>query len=96
VLSGIIDFFETKGEIMSPKHSIIKRFIVQTSQIHLLCSIVEAYEGIATITTLQSDIGLIQLNMAPGWEEEIDLILKAEKEHLNLRAVSSPASQQNP
>ena len=73
---------------MIPKHSVVKYFVMSPSEIHFLCFIMEAYEGIAKVTTLQPALGLIRLSIAPGCEEEVDQILRAERERLQLRAVT--------
>lgn len=73
---------------MVPCYSVVEYFIVSPPEIHLLRSIVEAYEGIGTVTTLQPDIGLVQLNIAPGCEAEIRQILHSEKKRLQLRSVT--------
>lgn len=75
--------------IMIPKHSVIKHFVMSPSEIHFLCFILEAYEGIGKVTTLQPDLGLIRLSIAPGCEEEVGQILQAERERLQMRAVTT-------
>ena len=72
---------------MVPKYSSIRHVIISPYEIHFLCFLMEAYEGLATVSTLQPDLGLVQLNIAPGCEDEVLQILEAEKERLQLRSV---------
>jgi hypothetical protein len=53
----------------------------------MLRFILEAYEGIGLVTTLDSHLGLIELSVAPGCEEEVALVLTSEEDNLQLRPV---------
>lgn len=53
----------------------------------MLRFILEAYEGIALLTTLDSHLGLVELSVAPGCEEEVAQVLKSEEHNLQLRPV---------
>ena len=55
--------------------------------IHLLRFILEAYEGIGLVTTLDAGLGLVELSIAPGCEEEVARILTEETANLHLRQV---------
>ncbi|HQN19459.1 MAG TPA: DUF4911 domain-containing protein [Syntrophobacteraceae bacterium] len=59
--------------------------ILSPREIHMLRFILEAYEGLGLITTLDPHLGLIELNVAPGCEEEVAQILVSEEENLQLR-----------
>ena len=65
-----------------------KHFIIPPPRIHFLRFILEAYEGIGLVTTLDANLGLIEVSIAPGCEEEIAQILSGEAENLQLRPVS--------
>jgi hypothetical protein len=56
-------------------------------KIHMLRFIMEAYEGIGLITTLDPALGLIEISIAPGCEDELAQILNAEEVNLQLRQV---------
>ncbi len=73
---------------MVPKCSSIRYFIVSPSQIHFLSFTLQAYEGIATVTTLQPKLGLVRINIAPGCERQVDRILDAESHRLHPRRVT--------
>ena len=76
---------------MIPEACIIKTIIIDPYQIHYLRFIIEAYEGIAVVTTLDPKSGLVQLSIAPGCEEDVLEILQAESAELKLHAVSLDA-----
>ncbi len=59
--------------------------MVKPAQIHYLRFILEAYEGIASMTTRDPSLGWIQLNIAPGNEIEVHRILAFESRRLGLR-----------
>jgi hypothetical protein len=71
-------------------------FIVPAREIHMLRFIMEAYEGIALVTTLDSHLGLIELSVAPGCEAEVARILNSEETALQLRPVWAENVATNP
>ena len=71
-----------------PKECVLRYIIIDPRQIHFLRFLLEAYEGVGMATTLEPKLGLVQLRIAPGCEEEISRILEAEKESLGLRNIS--------
>jgi len=71
-----------------PEECVVRCFLVAPSEIHFLRFILEAYEGIGMITTLDPALGLVQLRLAQGCEEEIDQILDSEARSLKLRAIT--------
>jgi len=66
---------------------------VKPAQIHYLRFILEAYEGIASMTTRDSSLGWIQLNIAPGNEAEVHQILTFESRRLGLRHLAITSSE---
>jgi len=63
--------------------------IIDPQHIHYLCSILEAYEGLAVLTTLDPLLGRVQLAVAPGGEGDIERILGQEANHIKLRRIQS-------
>jgi hypothetical protein len=56
---------------------------VDRKQISYLRFVIEAYDGIAVLSTIDPKLGVIQLNIPPGCQETVDLLLKElEKEIL--------------
>jgi hypothetical protein len=70
-----------------PKMCTKRYFILPPAKIHLLRFMLEGYEGIGLVTTLDAALGMIELSVAPGCEEEMALILTAEGGNLELRPV---------
>ena len=70
-----------------PKACSKRYFVISPSEIHILRFILEAYEGIGLITTMDSDLGLVELNIAPGCEEDVAKVLSVEGKNLQLRQV---------
>lgn len=70
-----------------PRKCGVRHLILPPAEIHYLRFILEGYEGIGMVTTLDPKLGLVRLSVAPGCEEEIDRILTTEKEELQWRAV---------
>ncbi len=73
--------------IKKPGECTKRYFIMRPSQIHLLRFTMEAYEGICVVTTLDPELGMVLLQIAPGCENLINNILNAESAHLALRPV---------
>lgn len=63
----------------------IRHLLIAPREIHFLRFILEGYEGLAVVTTVQPESGLVQLSIAPGCEEDVERILDAESSRLELR-----------
>jgi hypothetical protein len=55
--------------------TLVRHYRVDRSRIGILKFIFEAHDGLAVITTLDAASGLIRLIIAPGCEEDTDLVL---------------------
>lgn len=71
----------------SPGTCIKHRALMDPARIHHLRFILEAYEGMALVTTLDRNLGLVLLSIAPGCEEDVLAILHAERFQLGLRKI---------
>jgi hypothetical protein len=65
-----------------------KYFRVDHHDIGFIKFIIEAYDGLAVMTTVDRGRGVVELNIAPGCEAEIDLILKDLKKDLLIEPVN--------
>lgn len=55
----------------------IKKYLrVDRREICFLRFIFEAYDGIAIITTIDPDSGIVLLSIAPGCEDDVEMILQ--------------------
>ena len=62
---------------------------VDPYEIHYLKFILEAYEGLATLTTLDPQKGLIQLAAAPGSRASLEDLMEALSQELKLKRVTT-------
>lgn len=62
--------------------TIKQRYRVDRREIAFIRFIVEAYDGLAIVTTLDSDTGLIELQIAPGCEQDVETILQDLKQDI--------------
>ncbi|MFO8085099.1 MAG: DUF4911 domain-containing protein [Desulfobacterales bacterium] len=69
---------------MPAKHlqTIGKKYRVDTSMICFIKFILESYEGIAQLTTLNSKMGLIEIYAAQGCLEEVEKIINDLKKQM--------------
>ena len=58
-----------------PGRTVKRHYRVDRREIAFLRFIFEAYEGIAVIETLNPELGLIVIYIAPGCEPDVDMIL---------------------
>ncbi|CAB1080913.1 hypothetical protein D1AOALGA4SA_8581 [Olavius algarvensis Delta 1 endosymbiont] len=56
--------------------TIKQRYRVDRSKIAFLRFIIEAYDGLAILTTLDSEAGFIELRIAPGCVRDVETILE--------------------
>lgn len=52
--------------------TVVKNYRVDKKDIGYIRYIFEAYEGIAVVSTLSSEEGVVALRIAPGCEEEVE------------------------
>ena len=63
----------------------IKKFLrIDRREICFLKFILEAYDGIATLTTIDPHQGIVLLRIAPGCEDEVETILRSKATGDNL------------
>ncbi len=67
----------------------VRSYLIAPYQIHYLRFIIEAYPGMAVVSTLDSALGLVSIAIAPGCEPDVLRILEAERDILKLHEVAS-------
>jgi len=72
---------------MVPRRCVIYEVVLNPASIHLLTSIVEAYEGVGTVTTLDRRLALVHIRTAPGCEDVVRAVVEAERLRLGIRSV---------
>lgn len=58
---------------------------VRPPSIHLLTSIIEAYEGLGVVSTEDPRLARVRIAVAPGFEADLMEILRNEQERLGFR-----------
>ena len=58
----------------------IKKYLrVDRKKIHLIRFILEGYDGIATLTTIDPQRGIVLLNIPPGCEDDVESVIREMK-----------------
>ena len=60
-------------------------------EIHYLRFIFEAYDGIATLTTVDPDLGIVCLRIPPGCENDVKIVLQDIKKDVMIAQVRQAA-----
>jgi hypothetical protein len=64
--------------------TITKYYRIERSEIGFLKFIIEAYDGLATLTTVDPEAGIVILYIASGCEAEVETILQELKKDIML------------
>ena len=62
---------------------------IDRKEICFVKNILEAYDGVALMTTLDADRGIVRLSVAPGRGRELKAILDDLKRHILIEAISA-------
>lgn len=76
-----------KGKTLMWLHSTVRYYFIKPEEIHYLTFILEAYEGVAVVTTIDRIQGLIMLQISPGQEDVVDAIISEEGDVIGIRAL---------
>ena len=71
------------------KRSTLWIYQVDPHEIHYLKFILEAYEGLTTLTTLDPQRGLVQLAVPPGRHGRLEVLLEALGQEMELKRIST-------
>ena len=67
--------------------SIKKYYRVDRREISFLKFILEAYDGLAILTTVDSKKGIVVINIAPGCEADVKMILQDLKQNVMIEDI---------
>ncbi|MBT8374495.1 MAG: DUF4911 domain-containing protein [Deltaproteobacteria bacterium] len=67
--------------------SIKKYYRVDRREISFLKFILEAYDGLAILTTVDSKKGIVVINIAPGCEADVKMILQDLKQNVMIEYI---------
>jgi hypothetical protein len=76
------------GKVSLQQRSTLWIYQVDPREIHYLKFILEAYEGLTTLTTLNPQKGLVQMAVPPGRHESLEGVLEALGKELELKRIS--------
>ena len=68
--------------------TIKKYFRIDRREICFLKFIIEAYDGIAVLTTIDPAKGIVVINIASGCEEEVQMIIKDLKKTIMIESLN--------
>jgi hypothetical protein len=66
-----------------------KYYRVDRREIAFLKFILEAYDGLAVLTTIDSEKGIVVINIAPGCEADVEMILQDLKKNVMIENIPS-------
>ena len=69
--------------------TIKKYYQIDRREIYFLKFILEAYDGLAVQTTVDSEKGIVVLNIAPGCEADVEMILHDLKKNVMIEKIDS-------
>ena len=69
--------------------TIKKYYRIDRREISFLKFILEAYDGLAVLTTVDSKKGIIVINIAPGCEGDVKMILQDLKQNVMIENIPS-------
>jgi hypothetical protein len=67
--------------------TVAKPYRVDRRQIAFLRFLFEAYDGIATLTTLDAHTGIVMLRIAPGCNREVETVLQEIEQEILIEPV---------
>lgn len=73
--------------IHMPKTTVKKYYRVDREQIHFLKFILEGYDGVAVLTTIDPQEGLVVLYIGPGCQGMADMIIQDLQRHIRIEPV---------
>ena len=71
--------------------TIQKYFRVQRKNIAFLKFVLEAYDGVAVMRTLESHEGVVELMIAPDFEREVNELLDNLRDEFEVQPIDPPA-----
>jgi len=70
-----------------PKTTVKRYYRVDRGQIHFLKFVLEGYDGIAVLRTIDPQEGLIVLQIGPGCQSMVDMIIQDLQRHIRIERI---------
>ena len=74
------------------KEDIVHYYRVERRDLVYLKFILEAYEGMSTLTTVEKTGAIVSLTVPAGFEEEMEQLMEALKSDISLTEVPAPGT----
>jgi len=68
--------------------SIKKYYRIDHREIYFLKFIIEAYDGIAVVTTIDKNSGIISIQISPGCEGDVDMVINELKKDIMIKHIN--------
>jgi len=65
-----------------------KYFRLHRNDIAYFKFIIESYEGMAVVRTQDPDEAIVELMVAPGWEKDVDEVIKGLRKEIAIEPIS--------
>jgi hypothetical protein len=76
--------------------TILKYYRIDRREIAFFKYIIEAYDGIAVVSTLDPIAGIVKLSIAPGCEADLEWILQDLKQDVMIEPIAGPTPESLP
>ena len=70
-----------------PKTTVKRYYRVDRGQIHFLKFVLEGYDGIAVLRTIDPQEGLVVLQIGPGCQSMVDMIIQDLQRHIRIERI---------
>ena len=67
-----------------PKTTVKRYYRVDRGQIHFLKFVLEGYDGVAVLRTIDPQEGLVVLQIGPGCQSMVDMIIQDLERHIRI------------
>lgn len=78
-----------------PLRTIRRYYRIDRRQIHFLKFILEGYDGVAVLRTIDPSKGLVVLHVAPGCQSMVEIIIRDLQREVRIEPVDNPTPTQD-
>jgi hypothetical protein len=74
------------------RNTVRRYYRIDRRQIHFLKFVLEGYDGVAVLRTIDPSEGLVVLHIAPGCQSTVDIIIQDLQRQVRIEPVEDPIS----
>ena len=63
------------GPVQVPGHTVTRYYRIDRRQIHFMKFVLEGYDGVAVLRTMDAQKGLVVVHIAPGVQDVVDMVV---------------------